>query len=101
MSVVVEEPEPRVTEQLLLPPGRAPKRRNGPGDVGRLEAELMQQRDDRRGIGDIFLAEQPDCEIAQLAAVAPELEPRANLTRRHRHNRADSVLGKWIKPIRD
>src|SRR5262249_45716464 len=43
----------------------------------RSETELMQQRDDRGGIGGIFFSEQLDGKVAQLGAGVPDFELRA------------------------
>ena len=68
MSVVVEHAHRVTGKQLLLPPHRAREIRDSFANRQGRIAKLMQQRDDRDGVGNVLLTEQTDGEVAELHA---------------------------------
>src|SRR5207244_12380364 len=74
MTVIVEQPKPVVGEQFLLAPRCAAKRRDGAGDVRGRKSQLVQERNDRRTVGQVLFAQQPGGEPAEALAVVPDVK---------------------------
>ena len=80
MTVIVEQAETRIRKKFLLSARRAAEECDAFGNIQRLKTEPVQQRNDRRAVGNVFVAQQARGEFTQALTVVPDFKASHGLS---------------------